>query len=335
MLTMRNITVIGDGGWGTTIAIHLFRKGKRVKLWSAFGDYAEILDKQRINPKFLPGIKIPKGISITSDMQEAIEEADLIILAVPSCYMRRVLNILKKHDYRKAVVLSVAKGIEEKSDLRMSEVVREILGRPKFAVLSGPTIAYEVARGIPSTCVIASRDKKTAQLLQRVFTSRSLRVYTNFDVTGVELGGALKNIIALAAGISDGLGFGINTKAALVTRGLVEIARLGVAVGGRKETFSGLSGLGDIVTTCMSSYSRNRQVGEKIGKGQKLKSILDKMDMVAEGILTTKSGHSLGKKYKVELPITNEIYKVLYKNKKPGKAVDDLMTREKKTEDSQ
>ena len=329
---MRKITVIGDGGWGTTLAIHLYKKGYNVKLWSAFSDYAKFLDKNRINKKFLPGIKIPKDIFITSNMREAIKEAELIILAVPSCYMRNVVKDLKKYDYEKAIILSVAKGIEEKTNLRMSELIHKLLGSVKFAVLSGPTIAYEIARDLPATCVIASKDKRRAQTLQRIFISRRLRVYTNPDIIGVELGGALKNIIALAAGILDGLGFGVNSKAALVTRGLVEISRLGVAIGAKKDTFNGLSGLGDIVTTCMSPLSRNRQVGEKIGNGKKLKNILKKMDMVAEGIKTTKSAYYLGKKYKVELPVTNEMYKVLYKNKDPLSAVNDLMVREQKEE---
>ena len=214
----------------------------------------------------------------------------------------------------------------------MSELIRWVLGKVKLAVLSGPTIAHEVARELPATCVIASKSKKIAQKLQQVFMSEYLRVYTNSDICGVEIGGALKNIIALAAGISDGLGFGINTKAALITRGLVEITRLGVVMGAREETFRGLSGLGDIVTTCMSPYSRNRQVGEKIGRGKRLKDIISKMEMVAEGVKTTKSAYNLGKKHRVELPITNEIYKVLYKNKSPLRAVSDLMRREKKAE---
>ncbi len=331
-INMRKTAIIGDGGWGTTLALHLYKKGYKVNLWSAFGVYAARLNKIRENLKFLPGIKIPKGILITSDIEAAVGDADLIILAVPSCYMRGVLEKMKSSCFRDKIVLSVSKGIEEKTHLRMSELVREVLGQVKMAVLSGPTIAHEVARGLPATCVIASRCEETAKALQKIFIDERLRVYTNLDVVGVELGGSLKNIIALAAGISDGLGFGVNAKAAIVTRGLVEMARLGMAMGAKKETFSGLTGLGDLVTTCMSPYSRNRQVGEKIGKGKKLNDIIDKMHMVAEGVKTAKSVYNLSKNYSVELPITTEIYRVLYKNKDPLRAVNDLMKREGKRE---
>lgn len=329
---MKNITVLGDGGWGTTLAIHLYKKGYKIRLWSAFSGYAKVLDKKRLNPKFLPGIKIPKGIIITSKMKVSLESAELIVLAVPSCYMRTILKRLSKYDYKKSIIVSVSKGIEEKSLLRMSELVEGILKGAKFGVISGPTIAYEVARRLPATCVAASGNKDIAKKIQRVFMDERLRVYTSSDTVGVELGGALKNVIALAAGISDGLGFGVNTKAAITTRGLVEISRLGLKLGAKKETFSGLSGLGDLITTCMSSHSRNRLVGEEIGKGKKLKDILKNMEMVAEGIKTAKSAYKLGKKYKVELPIINEVYKVLYKDKSPLSAVNDLMKRKEKEE---
>lgn len=329
---MKKIAVIGDGGWGTTLAIALGKKGYSVKLWSLFENYAKVLNKRRENIKFLPGIKIPSNIIITSDIEKVVARVQLIILAVPSSYLRSVLKVLEKYADKNVVFVNVTKGIEEKTLLRMSELIVSILGRVNLVVLSGPTIAYEVARGMPATAVIASRNEKTAKIVQEVFTTDRFRVYTSSDVIGVELGGSLKNIVAIAAGISDGLGFGVNTKAALVTRGLVEITRLGVAMGAKKETFSGLSGLGDLVTTCMSPHSRNRQVGEAIGKGKRLKDILHRMEMVAEGIKTTKSAYQLSKKYKVELPITNEIYKVLYKNKNPLRAVNDLMRREKKTE---
>jgi glycerol-3-phosphate dehydrogenase (NAD(P)+) len=329
---MKKISIIGDGGWGTTIAIHLHNKGNKIVLWSPFEDYARKLNKSRINTKYLPGIKIPKGIKVTSDINKAVENSEIIVLAIPSCFLRKALLKVKKADYKKKLFLSLTKGIEEKTQLIASEIIEDILGKVALCVLSGPNIAYEIARGYPATTVIASRQLKKAKALQSIFTDDKLRVYTSRDIIGVELGGSLKNIIAIAAGISDGLGFGMNAKAALVTRGLVEITRLGNAMGAKPETFSGLSGLGDLVTTCMSAHSRNHFIGEEIAKGKTLKSIQKKMDMVAEGIKTAKSIQHLSKKYKVDMPISAEIYKVLYKNKSPKKAVNDLMLRGLKME---
>jgi glycerol-3-phosphate dehydrogenase (NAD(P)+) len=327
-----NITVLGDGGWGTTLAILLFKKGYHLTLWSAFKDYAQYLDKKRENIKFLPGIKIPKRIEITSDLEKSLSNKEIIILAIPSIYLRNILKEVKKYKINSLIFVSAVKGIEQKTLLRMSEVIKEELGEIKLGVLSGPTIACEVARGIPTTCVVASNDEKIAKLLQDVFITERFRVYTNSDVVGVELGGSLKNVIAIACGISDGLGFGTNTKAALLTRGLVEISRLGQAMGADARTFAGISGLGDLVTTCMSPFSRNRWVGEEIGRGKKLKEVLKKMAMVAEGIFTTDSAYRLSLKYKVEMPITKEVYLVLYKNKPAFRAVDDLMKRKRKGE---
>ena len=330
---MKKISIIGDGGWGTTLAIHLSKKGHNVILWSAFKAYANTLSQTRTNNKFLPGIEIPVSVKITSDIKKAVENSEIIVLAVPSCYIREVLLKIKKINYKKCIFLSVSKGIEEKTHKRVSEIIYEVLGKINLSILSGPNIAYEVARGYPATCVIASKSTSRAKTLQKVFTNDKLRVYTSKDLCGVELGGSLKNIIAIAAGISDGLGFGMNAKAAIVTRGLVEMARFGVALGAKKETFSGLSGMGDLVTTCMSTHSRNHFVGRQIGRGKKIKSIIIHMDMVAEGVKTVKSVYELNKKYKVNMPITTEVYKVLYKNKSPLKAVNDLMLRKKKMED--
>lgn len=328
-----DISVLGDGGWGTTLAILLFRKGFKVTLWGVFTDYVAYLDKKRINTKFLPGIKIPREIKITSDLRSAILDKQLIIFAIPSQYVRRVLKRLKPFNYpRSAMYLSVTKGIELHSLKRISEVIRDELGNIRLAVLSGPTIAREVACGIPTTAVIASSNKKLRENLQDVFMTERFRVYTIEDVIGVELGGSLKNIIAIACGISDGLGFGTNTKAALLSRGLAEISRLGETMGARLKTFSGISGLGDLVTTCISPFSRNRFVGEQIGKGKSLRQIQAKMQMIAEGIPTAKSAYALSLKYKVNMPITKEVYSILYKNKSPLQAVKDLMAREKKEE---
>ncbi len=330
-----NISVLGDGGWGTTIAIILANKGYNVTLWGAFPDYISTLRKDRVNKKFLPGISIPKQVEITHDIKTAISEKDIIVLAAPSEYLRSVLKKLKKCGYSKsAIYVSVVKGIELSSLKRMSEVIHEELGNVKLAVLSGPTIAYEVARKIPTTAVIASKDKKIREYLQDIFMTDMFRIYTNEDVVGVELGGSLKNVIAIACGISDGLGFGTNTKAAILSRGLAEISRLGSAMKAKHATFSGISGLGDLVTTCVSQYSRNRFVGEEIGKGKTLKQIKGHMQMVAEGVPTAKSAYELSLKYKTDMPIVGEVYRVLYKNKAPLRAVKELMTRQKKEERS-
>lgn len=333
MIKNPNIAILGDGGWGTTLAILLARKNFNVTLWGAFSDYARYLDKKRVNTKFLPGFKIPESINITHDLKNTIDRGQLIIFAIPSAHMREVLEKVKKIDYpRSAVYLNVTKGIEVGSLKRMSELIRQELGSIKLAVLSGPTIAQEVAKGIPTTAVVASYDKQVRKYLQNIFMTDRFRIYTNDDVIGVELGGSLKNVIAIACGISDGLRFGTNTKAAILSRGLTEVSRLGLSMGAKAVTFSGISGLGDLVTTCISNFSRNRSVGEQIGKGKSLKQIQSHMQMVAEGIPTTKSAYALSMKYKVEMPITKEVYLVLYKNKSPLKAVEDLMTRERKEE---
>lgn len=328
-----NIAVLGDGGWGTTLAILLYRKGYTVSLWGAFAQYVNYLQAKRINSKFLPGIKIPRQIEISHDLIKVVQGKDLVVLAIPSQHLRDVLRKVRRFGYpRKAVYVSLIKGIEMGSHKRMTEVVGDELKDVSVAVLSGPTIAHEVAHEIPTTAVVASSDERIRTYLQNIFMTERFRVYANDDVIGVELGGSLKNIIAIACGISDGLGFGTNTKAALLSRGLVEISRLGHAMGAKASTFSGISGLGDLVTTCISPYSRNRFVGEEIGKGKTLKQIAAHMQMVAEGVPTTKSAYALSLKYKVEMPITKEVYSVLYKNKSPFKSVKDLMTREKKKE---
>ncbi len=327
-----NICIIGDGGWGTTLAIHLARKGFKTRLWGAFPDYINVLKETRENIKFLPGVKIPEGVSITASLDEAAEAADLMILAVPSQHMRGVATRLKIYDLKNALFVNCAKGIENESLKRMSEVVQEVLKPKGQAVLSGPTIALEVVNCVPTTIVSASADLIVARRVQDIFMTDSLRVYTNTDVTGVELGGALKNIVAIAAGICDGLGFGTNAKAALLTRGLAEMVRLGEAMGAKRETFYGLSGLGDLTTTCISQYSRNRWFGEEIGRLKRLNEVLKGTEMAIEGIATTKSAFGLSKKHKVDMPITEEIYKVLYENKNPRVAVHDLMTRSPKME---
>ncbi|MFH1094195.1 MAG: NAD(P)H-dependent glycerol-3-phosphate dehydrogenase [Candidatus Omnitrophota bacterium] len=326
------ITIIGDGGWGTALAVLLNRKKLKVNLWSAFPEHVKIINRTRRNEKFLPGIIIPRAIEIGADLGSALENAKVIILAVPSQYMREVLKKIKKFKNTDAFFLSVTKGIEYKSSMIMSDLIKEELKCRNLAVLSGPNIAYEVARGIPSAAVCASDKKHIAVIIQDILMQESFRVYTSNDVTGVELAGAFKNIIAIACGISDGLGFGTNTKAALLTRGLAEITRLGIAMGAQYKTFSGLSGMGDLVTTCMNSRSRNRWLGEELGRGKSLISVLKETEMVIEGIITTKIAVKLAKKYKVSLPITQEVFKVLYGQKNPKAAMESLMHRAKKNE---
>ena len=333
MDAIKNIGIIGDGGWGTTLAVLLSRKGFGVTLWGAFPDNIELTRANRENMKFLPGVKLPDGIKLTSELEEALRHKELIILAVPSQYMRGVLQMLKLQDVAGKIFVSVTKGIENGSLRRMSEVIREELGDHKIAVLTGPSIALEVANGAPTTVVAASADRGLARMVRDVFMTDRFRVYASDDVAGAELGGALKNIVAIAAGALDALGFGTNAKAALLTRGLAEIVRLGTALGAKRETFYGLSGLGDLTTTCISQYSRNRWLGEEIGRGVKLKDILKETDMVVEGVATTRSAYDLATRAGVEMPITAEIYRVLYESKDPKKAVHDLMTRSPKDED--
>lgn len=332
MANQRKICVIGDGGWGTTLAVLLAKKGYDLTMWGAFPEYIEALKSSRENTKFLPGIRIPDNVKFTSVLSDALRGTDVAVLAVPSQYMRSVLKMLKVEDLSGKTIVSVTKGIENSTLKRMSEMITEILGKQKLAALSGPTIALEVANGSPSTAVSASDDMELAKDVQNIFMTDRFRVYATDDLIGVEIAGSLKNIIAIAAGAADAMGFGTNAKAALLTRGLVEMVRLGVAMGGRVETFYGLSGLGDLTTTCISQYSRNRWLGEEIGKGKKLKDILKETDMVVEGVVTTKSAFDLAKKFNVEMPITFEIHKVLYENKDPKIAVHDLMTRSPKVE---
>lgn len=325
------IGVLGDGGWGTTLSILLHNKGHEVTLWGAFDDYIKIMDLKRENKKFLPGIKIPDEIKLTHDIKEAAADKEVIVLATPSQFMRPVLEKLDR-DAVGSIYVSVSKGIETKSLLQMSEVVEECLGNVNLAVLSGPTISYEVARGMPTTAVAASKKANVARKVQEIFSTETFRVYTSSDVVGVELGGSLKNIIAIAAGISDGLGFGTNSKSALLTRGLVEITRLGVAMGAKEETFFGLSGLGDLVTTCINPHGRNRWFGEQVGKGRSPREVIKSTEMVIEGIPTATSAYSLARKYNVEMPITEQIYNILYKDKSPKEAVRELMLRPMKAE---
>ncbi|OGX33668.1 MAG: glycerol-3-phosphate dehydrogenase [Omnitrophica WOR_2 bacterium RIFCSPLOWO2_02_FULL_50_19] len=331
-MSAKKITVIGDGGWGTTLAMILHQKGYNVTVWGVFPDYIDTMKSKRENIKFLPGVKIPETIVLTSELSAAVREAEILILAAPSQHMREVAGRMKGLNLGGKLFVSVSKGVENHSLMRMSQVIRDVLGKVNIGVLSGPTISYEVARGLPTTVVAASEEEKTANEIQDLFMTENFRIYTNTDVIGVELGGSLKNVIAIAAGISDGMGFGVNTKSGLLVRGIVEIARLGAAMGAKQETFYGISGLGDLVTTCVSAHGRNRWFGEEIGKGKKPGEVLKSTEMVVEGAGTAESCHELQRKYNVEMPIAEEIYAIIYQGKDPKAAVRDLMTRKRKSE---
>lgn len=329
------ISVLGAGGWGTTLAILLHYNGHYVTLWEYKKSYARQLIKKRINTDYLPGVKIPKEILITSDIEEASDNKNLIVLAVPSQFLRGVVKKINYKQIEDAILVSVAKGIENKSLMTMSQMLKDVfphINKSQIGVISGPSHAEEVSQRIPTAVVAASTDLETAKAIQAAFMTSYFRVYASTDILGVELGGAFKNIIAIGAGIIDGAGFGDNTKAAIMTRGVAEISRLGLAMGARPETFAGLSGMGDLIVTCMSRHSRNRFVGEQIGRGKKLKDILESMEQVAEGVETTRSAKQLAAKKGIETPITNEVYKILFEDKDPVKATTDLMTRDMKTE---
>ncbi len=326
-----HIAVLGAGGWGTTLAILLLENDHEIRLWEFFPKQAETIAAERENRKFLPGIKIPSEIRIGSDLNEALSGADLILFAVPSHTVRETAKTAAKSDRLRSdtIIVNASKGLEEKTMKRMSEVLTDELPCEPGNIFSliGPSHAEEVSRGIPTSVVVAGAKGDRIYRVQRIFFRPYFRVYTNTDVIGVEIGVALKNIIAIAAGVCDGLGYGDNTKAALLTRGLVEISRLGCALGARRETFFGLSGIGDLIATALSQHSRNRYVGEKIGRGESLESVMEGMVMVAEGVRTTRAAVDLGKKLGVELPIIENINQVLFHNKNPKEAINELMAR--------
>jgi glycerol-3-phosphate dehydrogenase (NAD(P)+) len=326
------ISVLGDGGWGTALALLLNGKGHDVTLWGAFPEYTKVLREKKENVKFLKGFPLPADLDLSSDLDSSVGKAEIIVFAIPSQFLRNVIYKIKTEVLRDKILVSVAKGIERKTLLRPSQIIAQQARTAAIAVLSGPSHAEEVAQNVPTCVVAASTSRDVARRVQSTFMDTRFRVYTADDVTGVELGGALKNIIAIAAGICDGLRFGSNAKAALLARGLFEITRLGIHMGANPNTFFGLSGMGDLVTTCISEYGRNRRVGELIGQGKKLSEILAGMEMVAEGVETTRSAVELAQKYNVEMPITTEIHKVLFEDKDPVEAVDSLMKRDAKME---
>jgi glycerol-3-phosphate dehydrogenase (NAD(P)+) len=330
-----NIAVLGAGGWGTTLSIVLHENGHKVDLWEFNSEYAKTIAEYRENFYYLPGIKIPRKIRISNDIESSVSGKSLIIVATPTQFIRNSFEPLKNFNFGDSLIVSVSKGIEKGSLMLVSDMLIDVLKRTKqgnILCLSGPSHAEEVSRKVPTAVVCAGNDLNKAAAVQKAFSNDYFRVYTNDDLIGAEVGGALKNVIAIAAGISDGAGYGDNTKAAIMTRGINEIMNLGLKMNARRETFFGLSGIGDLIVTCSSKHSRNRSVGEQIGKGGKLKDILTEMKMVAEGVTTTESAYELSKKLKIELPITSQVYKILFAGKDPQKATKVLMTRELKIE---
>ncbi len=328
------ITVLGGGSWGTALAILLASKGHRVAMWEFFPERARALREHRENIAMLPGIHIPDEVLITSSIDEAYRSSDHTLLVVPSHVLRETARKAEGFLDKSRVVTIATKGLEEGSLKRMSEVAREALhmAGDRIAVLVGPSHAEEVSRGLPTAVVASSTSQTTAETVQEIFMTPAFRVYTNTDVVGVEVGVSLKNVVAIAAGICDGLGFGDNTKGALLTRGLAEITRLGVKMGARQETFSGLAGIGDLITTCISRHSRNRYVGEEMAKGKTLDEVLAGMVMVAEGVRTARSAVRLAEHYGVEMPIASEVYQILFEAKPAKQAIKDLMLRSRKPE---
>jgi len=325
------ITVIGAGSWGTTLAYLLSEKGYDVSLWAHEEDLAEEIKRTRINSIYLPDINLPENIKISHRLDEVVAKARYVLNVVPSQHARSVFKEALSYMPDEAVIISASKGIERGTLLTVSSILKELSDR-HLAVLSGPSFAKEVIKKMPTAVTLATGDKDRGLILQEVFNTNHFRVYTHDDMLGVEIGGALKNVVAIASGISDGLGLGHNARAALITRGLAEMKRLGLAMGAKKETFSGLSGLGDLVLTCTGPLSRNYTLGTKLAQGMKLTDILSQTKTVAEGVATAESAYELSKKYNIEMPIVEQVYQVLYKDKGPAAAVNDLMHRTLKAE---
>lgn len=329
---MAAVSIIGSGSWGIALAALLYHNGHQVTVWSAFESEIQDLKETR-RLKTLPELALPAAMAFTANLEAAIQERDFLVLAVPSIYVRQTAAKMRPYCEGKApLIVNVAKGIEEQTLMTLSEIIEEELPMANVAVLSGPSHAEEVSRGLPTTCVVGARDKKTAEYIQNQFMSEVFRVYTSPDILGIEVGSALKNVIALAAGIADGLGYGDNTKAALITRGIYEITRLGISMGGQAQTFGGLSGIGDLIVTCASMHSRNRRAGILIGQGYTMEEAMAEVQMVVEGVYSAKAGQALAEKHQVPMPIVTEVNQVLFAGKPASKAVADLMLRDKTIE---
>ena len=329
---MERISVIGAGSWGIALANLLAGNGHDVTVWSIMKDEIEMLDKNHEHLDKLPGVKLNDSIKYTTDLEMACKDKNILVLAVPSVYTRNTSHSMAPYVTDGQIIVNVAKGVEENTLLTLSDIIEEEIPCANVCVLSGPSHAEEVGRGLPTTVVVGSRDQKTAEYLQDTFMNDFFRVYTSSDILGIELGGALKNVVALAAGIADGLGYGDNAKAALITRGISEIARLGIAMGGQFETFCGLTGIGDLIVTCASMHSRNRRAGILIGQGKSADEAMAEVKMVVEGVYSAKAAMGLSKKYNVDLPIIAEVNKILFENKPPKDVGRCLMNREKKDE---
>lgn len=329
---MANIGVIGAGSWGTALSVLLHKNGHHVTVWSIIGAEIAMLKAEHEHKDKLPGVKLPEDMVFTTDLAEAVTGKDVLVMAVPSSFTRSTSEMLAGVVKEGQIIVNVAKGIEEDTLMTLSEVIEEEVPQATVAVLSGPSHAEEVGRGLPTTIVVGAKKKATAEYLQSLFVNDVFRVYTSPDVLGIELGGSLKNVVALAAGIADGLGYGDNTKAALITRGITEIARLGTAMGAKFETFCGLTGIGDLIVTCASMHSRNRRAGILIGQGKTMEEAMDEVKMVVEGVYSAKAAMGLAKKYGIQLPIIEQVNQVLFEGKRADEAVRDLMLRDKKIE---
>ena len=326
------IAVIGDGGWGTANAMLLAGYGNDVTLWGAFPEYIEEMKRTRRNEKFLKGVTLPDNLSLTADCAEAVKGAEIVVLAPPSKFFTSVVEKFKGLITKDMLVVSITKGLCEKTNRRMTELGEEILGTGKIVALAGPTHAEEVSRGIPTAIVAACEDAAKAKKVQKVWSGERFRVYTSSDPVGVEIGGAVKNVLAIAVGCSDGMGFGDNTRAALITRGLVEMKRFVIAYGGQAETLSGLAGIGDLIVTCTSVHSRNHSVGERLGKGEKIADILGSMQMVAEGVWNSKVVHEIAQRLGVDMPICELVYRLCYEDYDAKLALSAMMGRSLKSE---
>lgn len=329
---MAKIGMIGAGSWGIALTWLLTNNGHQVTVWSALEDEIKMLCEKREHTSKLPGVLLPESVSFTTELEKAVVGMELLVLAVPSPFVRSTAHQLKDIAEEGQIIVNVAKGIEEKTLMTLSEVIEEEIPQAQVAVLSGPSHAEEVGKGVPTTIVAGAKTKKAAEKIQNIFMSPVFRVYTSPDVLGIELGAALKNVVALAAGIADGLGYGDNTKAALITRGITEISRLGMAMGGRRETFFGLSGIGDLIVTCASMHSRNRRAGILIGQGHMMEEAMEEVKMVVEGVYSARAAVGLAEKYHVSLPIIEQVNQVLFYGKPAADAVGELMLRDKKIE---
>ena len=332
---MAKVGILGAGSWGTALSLMLYKNGHNVTVWSIDKREVEMLQNEREHKSKLPGVKLPEDMVFTNDLEEGMKEKDFLVLAVPSIFTRSTARSMKPYIKQGQIVVNVAKGIEEDTLMTLSEQIEEELPEADVAVLSGPSHAEEVGRGLPTTCVVGAKSKATAEFLQEAFMNDFFRVYISPDILGIEIGGALKNVIALAAGIADGLGYGDNTKAALITRGIAEITRLGVKMGGKAESFSGLTGIGDLIVTCASMHSRNRRAGILIGQGKTMQEAMDEVQMVVEGVYSAKAGLALAKKYNESMPIIEQINLVLFEDKSPAEAVYELMHRDGRRENSE